>query len=122
MSQKPDETELLADNPFHVLGLRPDCGRLDVEREGQKLLGMLGLKLKSAATYMTPLGPRPRTEDKVRAAMAALRDHEKRLVHEFWATLPPPPAPPKPPPAPETEGPGPAPFAGAFAALGWGRS
>lgn len=121
MSKKPDEAEHLADNPFHVLGLRPDCARLDVEREGQKLLGMLGLKLKSAATYMTPLGPRSRTEDKVRAAMAALRDHEKRLVHEFWASLPPPAAPPKPPPAPPTEGPGPEPLVGAFAALGWRR-
>ncbi|WAS97761.1 hypothetical protein [Nannocystis punicea] len=122
MSQKPDDFEALADNPFYVLGLRPDCSRIDIEREGQKLLGMLGLKLKSAATYMSPLGPRPRTEDKVRAAMAALRDHEKRLAHEFWASLPPPAAPPKPPPIPETKGPGPAPFAGAFAALGWRRS
>ncbi|MCY1069423.1 hypothetical protein OV090_32075 [Nannocystis sp. RBIL2] len=122
MSQKPDDFQALADNPFYVLGLRPDCSRVDVEREGQKLLGMLGLKLKSAATYMSPLGPRPRTEDKVRAAMAALRDHEKRLAHEFWASLPPPAAPPKPPPAPETKGPGPAPFTEAFAALGWRRS
>lgn len=122
MSQKSDEYEPLADNPFHVLGLRPDCTRVDVEREGQKLLGMLGLKLKSAVTYMSPLGPRARTEDKVRAAMAALRDHEKRLGHEFWASLPPPAAPPKPPPAPETKGPGPAPLSGAFAALGWRRS
>lgn len=122
MSQKPDEFAHLADNPFYVLGLRPECTRVDVEREGQKLLGMLGLGLKSAASYMTPLGPRPRTEDKVRAAMAALRDHEKRLGHEFWASLPPPAAPPKPPAAPETGGPGPAPLADAFAALGWRRS
>jgi hypothetical protein len=63
----------LADNPFYVLGLRPECGRLDVEREGPKLLGMLELGLKSAASYMTPLGPQPRTADKVRVAMAELR-------------------------------------------------
>ena len=73
MSQKPDKIEHFADNPFYVLGLRPECSRVDVEREGQKLLGMLGLGLKAAATYMTPVGPRPRTEDKVRAAMAELR-------------------------------------------------
>jgi hypothetical protein len=111
----------LADNPFYVLGLRPDCARVDVEREGQKLLGMLGLKLKSAATYATPVGPRPRTEDKVRAAMAELRQPDRRLVHEFWASLAPPAAPPKPPPAPETPGPGPQPLAEAFAAIGWRR-
>lgn len=121
MSSKPDKTEHLADNPFYVLGLRPDCSRVDVEREGQKLLGMLGLGLKAAATYMTPVGPRPRTEDKVRAAMAALRDHERRLGHEFWASLPPPVAPPRPPAPPDTGGPGPAPLAEAFAALGWRR-
>src|SRR5690606_16696509 len=71
MSKKTD-FDHLGDNPFYVLGLPADCARVDVEREGQKLLGMLGLGLKSAATYMTPVGPRPRTEDKVRAAMAAL--------------------------------------------------
>jgi hypothetical protein len=118
---KPDHEDRFADNPFYVLGLRPDCARVDVEREGQKLLGMLGLKLKSAATYATPVGPRPRTEDKVRAAMAELRNPDRRLVHEFWASLAPPAAPPKPPPAPETPGPGPQPLAEAFAAIGWRR-
>lgn len=119
MSQKTDDSDHLGDDPFYVLGLRPECARALVEREGQKLLGMLGLGLKSAATYMTPVGPRPRTEDKVRAAMAALRDHERRLGHEFWASLPPPAAPPTPPPP--VEGPAPAPLAAAFVALGWRR-
>lgn len=119
---KPEQDERFADNPFYVLGLRPECARIDVEREGRKLLGMLEVGLKSVATYPTPIGPRPRTEDKVRAAMAELRDPERRLRHEFWASLPPPAAPPKPPPAPETAGPGPAPLAEAFAVLGWRRS
>lgn len=123
MAGKPEQQDdRFADNPFYVLGLRPDCARVDVEREGQKLLGMLGLGLKAAATYMTPVGPRPRTEDKVRAAMAELRSPERRLGHEFWASLPPPAAPPKPPPAPPSAGPGPAPLAEAFAVLGWRRS
>lgn len=121
MASKPEHDDRFADNPFHVLGLRPDCARVDVEREGQKLLGMLGLGLKSAATYMTPVGARPRTEDKVRAAMAELRNPERRLGHEFWASLPPPAAPPKPPPAPPSAGPGPGPLADAFAVLGWRR-
>lgn len=116
---RAEDREHIADNPFYVLGLRPDCSRLDVEREGQKLLGMLNLGLKSAATYMTPVGPQPRTEDKVRAAMAALRDGERRLKHEFWASLPPPAAPPKPPAPPDPGAP--APLADAFAALGWRR-
>jgi len=115
-----DAQRRLADNPFHVLGLRPDCARVDVEREGQKLLGMLELGLKSAATYMTPLGPQPRSAPRVRAAMAELRDPEKRLLHEFWARLPPRPEPPRPPappkPAQDLE-----PFTDAFAAHGWRR-
>ncbi len=119
MAARPEQEDRFADNPFYVLGLRPDCARIDVEREGQKLLGMLELGLKAAKTYLTPVGPRARTEAKVRAAMAELRDPERRLRHEFWASLPPPPAPPKPPPAPANAGPGPAPLAGAFALLGW---
>ncbi|MBL9101431.1 MAG: hypothetical protein JNL82_10770 [Myxococcales bacterium] len=111
----------LADNPFYVLGLRPTCSRLDVEREGQKLLGMLELGLKAAKTYMTPLGPQARTADKVRGAMAELRSPDRRLVHEFWAALPPAPEPPKPPPAvPQAPGDMP-PLTEAFALLGWRR-
>lgn len=110
----------IADNPFYVLGLRPTASRIDVEREGQKLLGMLELKLKSAASYMTPLGPRPRTADKVRSAMAELRSPDKRLLHEFWAALPPAPEPPKPPPADKPEHDAIA-LPEAFAVHGWRR-
>src|SRR5689334_9679445 len=83
-----ESLDRIADNPFYVLGLSPSCARAEIEREGQKLIGMLELELSQAATYQTPLGPRPRTVDKVRAAMAELRDPEKRLVHELWARLP----------------------------------
>ena len=101
-------------------GLRPEAGRLEVEREGQKLLGMLELRLKAAATYMTPLGPQTRTADRVRVAMAELRDPEKRLLHEFWAVLPPGPEPPRPPPPTRAEH-DLEPFAAAFATQGWRR-
>jgi hypothetical protein len=80
----------LADNPFHVLGLRPDCGRADVEREGQKLLAMLELELSAARTYASPLGTHARSPEQVREAMAELRDPERRLLHELWAGLPAP--------------------------------
>ncbi len=123
MASKPamaDAQRRLVENPFYVLGLRPECGRLDVEREGQKLLGMLELRLKSAATYMSPLGPQPRSAERVRAAMAELRNPDRRLLHEFWARLPPRPEPPKPPepPRPEHDL---EPFSDAFAAHGWRR-
>jgi hypothetical protein len=120
MSGRPDPQRRLADNPFYVLGLRPECGRLDVEREGQKLLGMLELGLKAAAIYMTPLGPQPRTADKVRVAMAELRSPDRRLLHEFWAVLPAKPEPPRPspPPRPEHDL---DPFPEAFAVHGWRR-
>lgn len=79
----------IRDNPFYVLGLRPAATRVEIERQGAKLIGMLELKLKSAMTYPTPLGPGERTEDKVRQAMAELRDPERRLGHELWARLEP---------------------------------
>lgn len=89
----PDALERIRDNPFYVLGLRPTAARMEIEREGQKLLGMLELKLASAAIYQTPVGPGVRTPEKVREAMAALRDPERRLAHELWARLDPTPEP-----------------------------
>jgi len=90
--------ELVADNPFYVLGLKHDCAPRDIEREGQRLLSMLALELKESLTYPTPVGERKRTSEKVRAAMAELRDPAKRLVHEVLAKLPPvgPPHGPEP--------------------------
>ncbi len=81
--------ERIVENPFYVLGLRPSATRQEIEREGQKLLGMLELGLSAALEYPTPLGTEPRTQDKVRRALAELRDPDKRLVHEIWAELEP---------------------------------
>jgi hypothetical protein len=102
-------------NPFYVLGLPPTATRAEVERQGQKLLGLLELGARQARSYATPLGDFPRDADLVRQAMAELRDPDRRLLHEVWATpLPPvPPAPPAPP------APGPAPWPEALEALGW---
>lgn len=88
MSERRLAWRRLADNPFHVLGLGPDCGRADVEREGQKLLAMLELDLSAARTYASPLGTHERSPEQVREAMAELRDPERRLLHELWAGLP----------------------------------
>lgn len=75
----------IADNPFFVLGISPDASRIEIEREAQKLLGMLELDFAAVKTYATPLGDRPRTPEAVRAAVAALRDPYQRLVAELWA-------------------------------------
>ena len=80
----------IVDNPFLVLGLPPDVSRIEIEREAQKLLGMLELGFVDAQTYKTPLGPRTRTAESVRAAVAALRDPYQRLVAELWARHAPP--------------------------------
>jgi hypothetical protein len=104
----------LAENPFFVLGLSPDASRIEVEREAQKLLGMLELGFAAAQTYATPLGQRPRTAEAVRAAVAALRDPYQRLVAELWARHAPAIAEAH---APESEQP-PAPT-GLRRALGW---
>jgi hypothetical protein len=80
----------IVDNPFLVLGLPPDVSRIEIEREAQKLLGMIELGFADALVYKTPLGPRPRTAESVRAAVAALRDPYQRLVAELWARHAPP--------------------------------
>jgi hypothetical protein len=107
----------LAENPFFVLGVTAEASRIEVEREAQKLLGMLELGFADARTYATPLGPRERTAEMVRAAVAALRDPYRRLVAELWArhAPPPPPTPVAPPPRERSE----TMPAGLRRALGW---
>jgi hypothetical protein len=73
------------ENPFFVLGLEPDAPRAEVERAGQKLLAELALGREAARRYVTPLGPEERTPERVRVAIADLRDPARRLVHEAWA-------------------------------------
>ena len=80
--------ERFLENPFYVLGVRPECSRAEMEREGQKLLGMLEIGLPSTEKYKTPLGEAERTPEMVRQAMAELRDPQRRLLHELWAQLP----------------------------------
>jgi hypothetical protein len=80
----------IAENPFYVLGLAPDASRIEIEREAQKLLGMLELGFAEVQHYATPVGPRPRSSEGVRAAVAALRDPYQRLVAELWARHAPP--------------------------------
>jgi hypothetical protein len=107
------------DNPFYVLGLRPHATRAEIEREGQKLLGMLELGLASAASYGTPAGSFERTVDKVRSAMAELRDPERRLEHELWARLEPSTVTESSEPANKPRPRAEAPWADALVALGW---
>src|SRR5687767_9442974 len=107
----------LVENAFFVLGLKPGCSRIEVEREGQKLLGQMDLGLAQAAEYATPLGLRPRTAELIRWAMAELRDPSRRLRHETWADVK---TTEMPPPSPSTqielE-----PWADARALMGWRR-
>lgn len=106
----------LKENAFHVLGLRPSCTRMEVEREGQKLLAMLELGLSEAAHYDTPVGRMPRTSELVRAAMASLRDPTTRLQHALWAQLSPGNTAAQTPAREE-----PAPWPEASVRLGWRR-
>ena len=102
----------LDENPFFVLGISPEASRIEIEREAQKLLGMLELGFAAAQTYQTPLGPRVRTPELVRTAVATLRDPHKRLVAEMWARHAPAAAPTPEPEAPRGH-------PGLRRALGW---
>ena len=59
--------------------------RTRLESQGQRLLAELAAGLEGARRYATPFGARARTPELVRAAIAALRDPARRLVHEWWA-------------------------------------
>lgn len=102
------------ENPFFVLGLACEASRIEIEREAQKLLGMLELGFEAAKTYATPLGPRERTPEAVRAAVSALRDPYQRLLAELWARH----APPMSEAKPESSTPEPQ-HSGLRRALGW---
>lgn len=78
----------VTDNPFYVLGLPRTASAMEIEREGSKLLAMLELQLAESKSYGTPLGAFARSPEKVREAMAELRDPARRLVHEVFAALP----------------------------------
>jgi hypothetical protein len=111
--------ERVTENPFLVLGLARTATRMEIEREAQKLLGMLELGLAAAATYHTPLGPRPRTHELVRAAAALLRDPVRRLAAELWIA---PAHSARPEPGPGgAESKAPAPWPDALARAGWRR-
>ncbi len=71
-------------NPFLVLDLPADSSAETVERKGALLLSMLSLGSGDASNYRTPFGPRERTPEMVREAMAELRDPQRRLLHEWW--------------------------------------
>jgi hypothetical protein len=73
-------------NPFLVLALPPTASAAETERQGEKLLAMLAAGLEEAGRYATPAGPRARTPELVRAALAELRDPRRHLRHAFWAS------------------------------------
>jgi hypothetical protein len=81
-------------NAFLVLGASPDASRMELERQGQKLLGLLEIGSASAKHYRTPLATYDRTSDDVREAIAALRDPNTRLAHALMAEAPLGDAPP----------------------------
>lgn len=78
----------IAQNPFFVLGLSVTATPAEIQREAQRLLGMLALGLSQVTRYDTPLGPRLRTEELVREAMATLLDPDRRIACELWALAP----------------------------------
>ena len=74
-------------NPFFVLEVPTQASRTEVERAGQKLLGLLALGAAGADRYDTPFGPGTRDADAVRRALATLRDPIERVIQELWANV-----------------------------------
>jgi hypothetical protein len=84
---EPDPLAPWRNNPFFVLEVSTEASGAEVERAGQKLLGLLALGSAGAAHYHTPLGAATRDADGVRRALAALRDPNERVIHELWANV-----------------------------------
>lgn len=78
----------IVDNAFAVLGLTPRAAWPDVARRAEALLAAVQAGDPDAATYDTPLGPRPLTEGAIRVARAQLRDPDVRIQHEIWWEAP----------------------------------
>jgi hypothetical protein len=76
-------------NPFFLLEVSPQASRAEVERAGQRLIGLLAVGSASAARYETPLGEATRDADAVRQALATLRDPNERAIAELWANVAP---------------------------------
>lgn len=74
-------------NPFFVLEVATGSTRVEIERAAQKLLALMAVGSPKANRCETPLGTIERDADRVRAALAALRDPNTRVVHEFWANV-----------------------------------
>jgi hypothetical protein len=72
-------------NPFLILEMPITADVAEIERQGGKLVAMLGADFEEARQYATPFGAKNRTAEAVRHAMAELRDPRKRLLHEWWA-------------------------------------
>jgi hypothetical protein len=72
-------------NPFFILDVSTQASRTEVERAGQKLLGLLALSAAGADRYDTPFGTATRDADAVRRALATLRDPHERVIHELLA-------------------------------------
>ena len=83
----PDPVAAWRANPFFMLEVGTQASRIEVERAGQRLLGLLAVGNAGAGRYDTPLGPATRDADGVRQALAALRDPNERVVHELWANV-----------------------------------
>lgn len=87
MSAKPTSTlpaRALTENPFRILGVSPAATSREVEREGERLLGLIAADLDDTSS-MPPLGgEQERTSEQVRWALGELRDPLKRTVHEFF--------------------------------------
>jgi hypothetical protein len=83
----PDLLAAWRANPFFVLGVNTRASRAEVERAGQKLLGLLAVGSAAATRYDTPFGSATRDADGVRAALATLRDPTERVIYELMANV-----------------------------------
>jgi hypothetical protein len=111
---RPDPCADWRNNPFFVLELKANASRVEVERSGQRLLGLLAIAAQGADEYQTPFGPARRDADAVRQALGCLRNPAQRVRYELWANV-------APLASRESNESVTAPWEAGATALGWGR-
>ena len=74
-----------SENPFYILGLRPDCSRADLEREGQSSWRCSSCRWRRRGATRRRSGRCPRTATRSRRRWRSCAIHQRRLLHELWA-------------------------------------
>lgn len=74
--------------PFWVLELSPSASNSDIEKAAREIESKLQFQVPGADTFASPLGKQQRDSFALREAKNALQDPSRRVLAEFWYSVP----------------------------------